>query len=652
MGNENTNSHTVRALDSSATGGEAPSAVAHGELADRAVATLIECGFEPQVAQRLTCLAPRLRSTVSSDVAPFDSSALGLGSRSLGGAATRRNLMGRAEAALVMSRWCEAELLTITRSMAIAAGEELLPELGVASTAELSVTQAKRWRACAKSAVASELNALAGWGIQSCHDRVGLSLAPRPISERAIGALRQGWNDSRAVLDFWHKVRGLSVESATLVGDAALGSHPDGDGQPARPSSAEFTQRLTRSVISVEGAAATARRRRHDRLLDRDFTAVVDDDGVGSLITSGSAASVAAAALRVDTIARKARAAGDPRAIAQIRSDLALALIIHGSISDEGEGVHGALAEVGPLVRAALDRHAAPVQLEVVVPLDALLDPESRDAAYVPGVGAITSEHARELALAPGTTIFRLLTDSADGRCIERSTISYLPDQDMLNQIRAVDRTCRGPGCVRDARHCQPDHEQPFDQGGATSESNLVLKHSFHHNNKTLKIWQSELHPDRRVTWKTLFDRSYVTRPFDYRELSFKQSPCLGLPNGRKGRDMPASGDGSTSEDRPRFDDRPTMGDAPPSDSDIYLALAESWREGSLTPMSDEGDAAETAALISMRHHTPGGAVRPGPSPEVLAAASKRQEAHENRNVLADPDGGFALALANDPPPF
>lgn len=481
-----------------------------------AAATLMEWGFAPEVARHLVCLAPKFSKQDHE----------GPSLRAAAGREARQRLVERADSAVTVSRWCEAELLTTARDMTIVAGEALLPELGVATVTELSESQAKRWRACAKSAVASELNALAGWGIQSCHDRVGLSLAPRPISDRVVRSLREGWNDSRAALDFWRKVRGLSVDSATQVADASLGPCPDGEGQPVRPSHAEFAEGLTRSIIAIEGRTTHARKRRHDRLAERDTQTVIDDDGIGVLIATSGAACVAAAALRVDTIARKARAAGDPRTIAEIRSDLTLALIIHGTLPDEPtarESIVGHesddLAEVGPLVRAALGRHAAPVRLEVVVPLSALIDPTSSQTAYVPGLGYITAEHARELALTPDATIHRLLTDPADGRCIERSIGSYLPDQEMLNQIRAVDRTCRGPGCTRDARHCQPDHEQPHADGGATSETNLVLKHSFHHNNKTLKLWQSELRPDRRVTWRTLFGQKYVTGPFDYRSL-------------------------------------------------------------------------------------------------------------------------------------
>ncbi|MBW8172839.1 HNH endonuclease [Ornithinimicrobium sp. Arc0846-15] len=557
----------------------------------------------------------------------------------------------RAEASVALGRWCEAELFETARSMTVAAGEQLLPGLGVSNPADLSPAQARRWRACAKSAVAAELNALAGWGIQNCHDRVGLSLAPRSIASHALRGLREGWNDSRAVLDFWRRVRSLSVESAEKVAQASLGPHVDGDGQPVRPSQAQFAERLGRAVISVEGSQATARDRRESRLRERDAFADIDDDGVGALSLTGGAASVAAAALRVDVIARKARSAGDPRAIGQIRSDLALALIIHGSILEaagdsgrataaaaEVEPGHLGIPDVGPLVRAALDRHPAPIKLEVVVPLNALVDGASSETGSITGVGAISAEHARELALTPGATMHRILTDPTDGRCIERSVATYLPDAEMLDQIRAADRTCRGPGCIRDAKLCQPDHERPYADGGETSETNLALKHSFHHNNKTMKLWESELHPDRRVTWSTLFGRSYVTRPHDYRSL------------------MPltcAAAVGSMGSSR--------QGQAKPSaDSAVYLALAELWRSGSLTPMSDDGDSSEMAALLSLQHHTPGGMVRPGPSPVALAAI------HGAEGVIDRDQSGFSAAKGrdgllaggrtvdeeNDPPPF
>ncbi|MBW8171457.1 HNH endonuclease [Ornithinimicrobium sp. Arc0846-15] len=592
-----------------------------------AAAMLMVLGFAPEIAQHLACLAPNFSKQ--------DAERPGAGAATSREA--RQRLAERADSAVMVSRWCEAELLSTARDMTIAAGEALLlPELGVASVAELSESQAKRWRACAKSAVASELNALAGWGIQSCHDRVGLSLAPKPIADRVIGSLRGGWNDSRASLDFWRKVRGFSVDSATQIADAALGPCSDGDGQPVRPSRAEFAEGLTRSIIAIEGRSTHARKRRHQRLAERDTQTAIDDDGVGVLTATGGAASVAAAALRVDTIARKARAAGDARTIAQIRSDLTLALIIHGTLPDvpgarESVVGHGRddLAEVGPLVRAALGRHAAAIRLEVVVPLSALIDPSSAQTAHVPGLGSITAEHARELALTPGATIHRLLTDPADGRCVERSISSYLPDQEMLDQIRAVDRTCRGPGCTRDARHCQPDHEQSHADGGATSETNLVLKHSFHHNNKTLKLWESELRPDRRVTWETLFGQKYVTSPFDYRLLE---------PDQAHSRDSASS----LSAAEPSEGQHAVLGEheAPPSDREVYLALAELWRDGAITPMSDESDDAETAELISLRHHTRGGAIRPGPSPEVLAA--RPPDTTSRREI--DP--------ADDPPPF
>lgn len=616
-----------------------------GDLSDRAVGALVECGFDSVVARQIVRLSPGAASDQAHS--PADRSAC------------RRSLAARAEASISLARWCDAEMLVTARSMAVAAGDELLARMEVAGVEQLSSSQARRWRATAKSAVASELNAMSGWGIQNCHDRVGLALAPRAIAERVIGGLRSGWNDSRAVLDYWRKVRCFSVESARQVADRALGPMADGDGQPVRPSRSEFTERLARAVVAVEGAEVTARRRRHERLEDRDASATVDDDGLGTLVATGPAASVASAAMRVDAIARKARSAGDGRSLAQIRSDLALALLIYGSIpsasAEPSEGVRPDEG-VGPLVLAALDRHAAPISLEVVVPLSALVDSSSTEVAQVAGVGAISAEHARELAMTPGATIHRLVTDPLDGRCIERSAATYLPDAQMLAQIRAVDRSCRGPGCAREARHCQPDHEVQFAEGGATSESNLSLKHSFHHNNKTLGVWTSELHPDRRVTWTTLFQQRYVTRPYDYLGLdplgagSCGAGSCGADPKSADSRGADYLGldpRGASSQDAmPELSvELVHSRDTSTRDLQIYLALAEQWRAGSLNPMSDEGDAADAAELLTLRHHTPGGAVRSGPSPESIAVLEQRRR---EMSVDAIP----AAAIEADLPPF
>lgn len=592
-----------------------------------------------------------------------------------------RRLLDGVEATMVLSRFTDAAMLGMVRDLAMAAGQKLLAHQGVAGVEELSMTGRRRWRARTKSAVATELQALTGWGIQSCHDRVGVALAPGGVAQRAEWALSHGWVDLRAVLDFWRRARNLPSEQAAAVAQQILGPVPDGDGVPVRASREQFTGRLHRAVTAAEGSDAAAARARRQTALDaRDATAVVDDDGTATFTVSGGTAAVAAAMLRVDSVARRARHHGDERTIAQLRADLALALLVHGTLPDEeveqpadvaaqegaadgksptpqeptawsDEETSGAaasdesltkeppgsaalVAEPGPKVRSALSSAAGTIGLEVIVPLNALIDPDSAAVAEIVGFGPITAEHACELAQAEGTTIHRLLTDPADGRCIERSIGSYRPDQAMLDQLRASDRTCRGPGCTRDVRHAQPDHVQPWQESRWTAEPNVAYEHSHHHNNLTLKLWTAQLRADRTMTFTTLFGRVYSTRAYDYRDLHPLDSPTSPLPLNTGPPETRAPGvaarGASPPETGPSDTERPGI-DPDLADRLIYAALADRGPHDHLADDLDERAICDQAALptraqlragsdhgpplFDLRHHTPGGAIRPGPPP-------------------------------------
>ncbi|MGI8947569.1 MAG: hypothetical protein ACR2FV_06270, partial [Ornithinimicrobium sp.] len=167
-----------------------------------------------------------------------------------------QRLLDGVEATVLLSRFTDAAMMRMIRDLAVVAGERLLARDDVASVEELSMTRRDKWRARTKSAVATELQALTGSGIQACHDRVGLALAPSEVSARAEWALAEGWNDLRAVTDFWRRARNLPVEQAGLVAEQTLGPVPDGDGEAVRASHEQFTTRLHRAVTAAEGSDA------------------------------------------------------------------------------------------------------------------------------------------------------------------------------------------------------------------------------------------------------------------------------------------------------------------------------------------------------------------------------------------------------------
>ncbi len=189
---------------------------------------------------------------------------------------------------------------------------------------------------------------------------------------------------------------------------------------------------------------------------------------------------------------------------------------------------------VDPLTLAQVIAGLGPVHLDVIVPLDALLDPSSTAVAEIANHGIfLTAEHVRELALAPGTTMHRLLTDPGTGVCVERSRKAYAPDRDMREQIAAADRLCRAPGCSVPASRCQFDHVEPYDhddeqRGGPTAIKNLATEHDADPSYKTRGLIEALLEPEtRKMTWRTLFGRIYTTYPHDYRQYSQPPWPAI-----------------------------------------------------------------------------------------------------------------------------
>lgn len=130
----------------------------------------------------------------------------------------------------------------------------------------------------------------------------------------------------------------------------------------------------------------------------------------------------------------------------------------------------------------------------------------------------LSAAAVRELARWHDTTLFRLITDPLDGRCVERSVAGYVPDRAMRQQLRAADVFSRVPGSMVPARDCDLDHVEEHILGGPTSELNLSNTERSTHVLKTRKLWDCWMDSSRNLTWVTLFERVYRTRVHDYRQ--------------------------------------------------------------------------------------------------------------------------------------
>ncbi|WP_282778464.1 HNH endonuclease signature motif containing protein [Nocardia sp. CC201C] len=99
----------------------------------------------------------------------------------------------------------------------------------------------------------------------------------------------------------------------------------------------------------------------------------------------------------------------------------------------------------------------------------------------------------------------------------------YRPSATVAARVRALDGTCRAPGCPVPAAATDLDHQQPFDHhspttGGPTTVHNLGCRCRRHHRLKTLADhgmngWTVTHHPHRRIEWRTPTGDTITTRP-------------------------------------------------------------------------------------------------------------------------------------------
>src|SRR5690606_987777 len=193
-------------------------------------------------------------------------------------------------------------------------------------------------------------------------------LAPAPARQPGRAALREGRADWWQVWQWFKRCRNLAPETAADIAGAVFptpttgpdtgpdghgpdnDTDPDGDGTDpgptdqatpdAAPAPAGLSRRGFMNLLDRETTRAvgqdpvTARAARAAAVASRRVRVVVDADGTGCLTLTGRACTVVAAADRIDTAARKARAAGDTRTLDQLRSDTALALLTTATLPD------------------------------------------------------------------------------------------------------------------------------------------------------------------------------------------------------------------------------------------------------------------------------------------------------------------------------
>ncbi|MFK5633534.1 hypothetical protein [Ornithinimicrobium sp. LYQ103] len=498
---------------------------------------------------------------------------------------------------------------------------------------------------------------------------------------------------------------------------------PDGDVKTAPWATGEFRNALEREATRAEGRDPTTRAAtRAARARARDGYGILDDDGTGRVVLTGDAASVSACVDRLHVLARRARQAGDPRTQAQLRSDVGRALLLHGTLPLPDLGDEPALITPDDIDRLVQVVSGAPsYEVQVVVPWNALTgtpalatinpppahwhraetgtpasNPEGAAAAAarttpaaaatdrdefgaVPagGVGEqlgrfrryLTTDEIRDILCRTRTSLFRLLTDPADGRCVERTLARYQPDAAMRAQVRAADLTSRGPGSTVLVRDADLDHVTSYLLGGSTNEVNLQGLDRVWHAAKTQKHWQAQIDATRNVTWTSLWGRLYRTRGHDYSQYLDLRSLAGPAPGSDPHEPASHAGPSGTSG-RPGTDLTPEERRHLASLL-VYSALAHrdpgSPLESDTDDPDNDGDLPDVRRLrqaIHLRHTRPDGKKGNGPHPRTPTPGQLRQHGastvlnHSEWTLLrhttpgGDADNPDERGANQPPPPF
>jgi hypothetical protein len=450
---------------------------------------------------------------------------------------------------------------------------EALARLHATALAELEARHAQAWvdrtPLSAREAVVTDV--AAATGLSQADLSVRLELATGPVRRTSFlrEQIRSGATTVHRACEIVRQTRHLDDDAADHIARTALAPTRDGAGL----SGSLFRQRLRRALLVADTDHAA--RRRAARAQNRAW-AEIHDDGTGRLSITNDADKIAAAYDRADAAARAARAEGDPRTLDQLRADYLTGAAITGwprndgatdtqtcagaacphtgaacIHTDTGAACTASATESDPTsaqhhghrddtslgapptgsittgtttigrttTRADRTGHGfagmspSPAgKAIVVIPFETVLGNDDRPCELA-GHGHVSAAQAREIITARGSIWQTLLADERTGRAIAVSP-GYRPTAEMVDHVRAVDGTCRGPGCTVPARTCDLDHDTPWPHG-PTHPDNLTANHRQHHRLKTAGWWSATRDADT-LTWQTAAARTYTTHPKDW----------------------------------------------------------------------------------------------------------------------------------------
>ncbi len=211
----------------------------------------------------------------------------------------------------------------------------------------------------------------------------------------------------------------------------------------------QLRNKLTYEINLLQAPDAEERHRKAHA--ERRTRSVDLGDGMAQLGITSTVDQVRLAEHRLTLAAQQLRARGDERTLEQLRSDLAVDLLVGRS-----EG-------------APTPAYARPI-VNVTVPVQTLLGIADHPGVLSGGT-VIPAGLARAIASQPDATWYRMLTDPA-GEMVELSTTSYRPTAPIWRHVVAAYSTCFHPTCTVPATEAELDHRVAWPEG-QTSTSQL-----------------------------------------------------------------------------------------------------------------------------------------------------------------------------------
>lgn len=402
------------------------------------------------------------------------------------------------EAAEAVKGWADARSLAALRRLHEAAGMVVQEQADTISMYGNDMVSFAVVADETRTATVDEVAVATGLSEGQVAARLSLAMNTEERGTPLLAALVRGEVTLDRALRIHQATDELDPDIARAVADRLLAPMADGSVRSHR----SFVRELRRQIVLHTADPAEARAEAVKR---RSAYGWLEPDGTGRLTLSGEAGRVTAALDRIDALARSFRSGGDERTLEQLRSDLALDLLLYGWADPQQVPEPSASTFVG---------RAPSAHVTLVVSLTTLLGLDDQPGE-IPGHGFVPAAVARSIAGAAGSVWRRLVTDPLDGTALELSTTRYRPTREMAEQVAALDRMCQAPGCTVPVGRCDLDHEVPWPPG-PTTVRNLRPRHRRHHNHKTRGTWTATPSDDGVTRWTTVSGRDYLTRRHRY----------------------------------------------------------------------------------------------------------------------------------------